>query len=913
VSGVVVDAYTGAPVSGATVMLRDQGLSATSGAAGDFRISRANPGTDAVMVIAYGYADAEQPVELFNGQSVDMGRILITDNDNLTDYYQTQDDMLFDENALEDEEAAGQSIGASIGASDDIYYNAANYDFSIMYFRQRGYDRWYQQTSINGINFNDLARGMFNYSTLGGMNRAFRAKTTSIGLGAAAFSFGDIGGTTDISAYAHEYAPGFYGSVAYTNAAYMFRAMGLYSTGVNRHGWALTVGAVGRYSNEGIVPGTFYNSAGYFLSVSKVLNPKHTLSLTAFGAPTQRGGTTNTTDEARELAGTNLYNPMWGWQDGKKRNAKVIETFDPTFILNWLYKEKSGTTLNTGLAVRWVNYSSSALAYYNAENPMADYYRKMPSWYKDNEQMFDYYTALWSNSDPMRLINWNYPGEWHNSGSVRQINWDKLYAANYYNNEWNDDPAHANSQRGASYILEDRHSNQFNLIFNSTLNHRLNDFMTLQGGISFNYTRASYYKTVRDLLGGDYWVDVDMYTEGNYPENPDIAINDLNNPMAHAVVGDRFGYDYDINAIRAEAWAQNMITLPHWDINYGLKLTYTQFQRDGKMRNGRFPDKSYGKGEINRFDDGAFKFGAVYKLDGRNFFTVHGEYATRAPLLDKAYVAPRSRDGVISGLSSERILSLDLGYVWNYHRFRGSVTGFVTGMSDATERSSFYDDNYGTFMNYTLTGIRKVYKGVEVGAAYKITPSITASLAGTIADYRYKNNPRGTRNYDNGTKPDTTQTVYLKNYHLSGTPSKAVSLGIDYAAPGMWFFSIDGVWLGDAYVNLTPVRHEAMPNLWQNFPSYDALKGKIEEFSRQEKLNNAFVLNASVGKVIYLNRKASLNLNLSVNNLLNNRNVQTYGYQQGRTDTTNYTLTKFPNKYSYAQGIRLFFNAGIRF
>ena len=34
----------------------------------------------------------------------------------------------------------------------------------------------------------------------------------------------------------------------------------------------------------------------------------------------------------------------------------------------------------------------------------------------------------------------------------------------------------------------------------------------------------------------------------------------------------------------------------------------------------------------------------------------------------------------------------------------------------------------------------------------------------------------------------------------------------------------------------------------------------------------------------------------------------TGGYQQGRFDYDNYNLAKFPNKYYYAQGIRVFAN-----
>jgi hypothetical protein len=56
-----------------------------------------------------------------------------------------------------------------------------------------------------------------------------------------------------------------------------------------------------------------------------------------------------------------------------------------------------------------------------------------------------------------------------------------------------------------------------------------------------------------------------------------------------------------------------------------------------------------------------------------------------------------------------------------------------------------------------------------------------------------------------------------------------------------------------------------------------------------------------------------MNFNLNINNVLNNKNVVTYAYQQGRLDTTNYDRDKYPNRYTYAQGIKIFLNAGIRF
>jgi hypothetical protein len=196
--------------------------------------------------------------------------------------------------------------------------------------------------------------------------------------------------------------------------------------------------------------------------------------------------------------------------------------------------------------------------------------------------------------------------------------------------------------------------------------------------------------------------------------------------------------------------------------------------------------------------------------------------------------------------------------------------------------------------------------------AYKITPAITVSAAGTYSRYQYKNRPTGVRSYENGAADDITTTVYLKNYYVGGTPQQAYNLGIDYNAPGMWFFNLNASWLGDSYIDLSPVRHEAMPDLYTVCDTQEELDAKLAEITEQQKLKNAFVLNFSVGKVVYT-KWGALNFNLSINNLLNNRNIQTGGYQQGRFDYTNYNVDKYPNKIYYAQGIRVFFNAGIRF
>jgi outer membrane receptor protein involved in Fe transport len=346
-------------------------------------------------------------------------------------------------------------------------------------------------------------------------------------------------------------------------------------------------------------------------------------------------------------------------------------------------------------------------------------------------------------------------------------------------------------------------------------------------------------------------------------------------------------------------------------VNYGLDMSYTSFQRFGKMRNGRAPENSYGKGELHEFDNASIKAGATYKLNGRNYFVIHGSYGTRAPMPDYAYVSPRIKDTAVDGLKSEKFLSGDISYVWNYSRFRGSLTGFWTDMFDGIKRTGFYDYDLNTFMNYTMSGIKTEYKGVELGMAYKILPSLTVSAAATYARYQYKNNPMGIRSYENGSEADIERRVYLKNYHIGGTPQQAYNIAIDYNVNN-WFFNINGNWFGDTYIDLAPTRHEEMPDLYGVCDTQAEMEEKLAEITYQDKLNNAFILNLSVGKMIYT-KFGALNFNVSVNNVLNNRNIQTGGYQESKFDYDNYNVNKFPNKIYYAQGIRVFVNVGIRF
>ena len=897
VQGLVVDAKSGLPVVGATVMLDNQGYAATTDALGKFLIDDARQGTDELLVLCYGYKDWSQAVTIIDGEIENLGTIQVEpvsfESAEVMEYRNAVADMALSESQLEDEEGNTQEVALLSGASDNPFYQASSYTFSTARFRIRGYENQKTETYINGIPFNDGVRFSFNYSMTGGLNQAFRNKTIGMGLEDNLFGFGGIGGANNIKTFAADYAPGTRVSLAYTNGNYRWRGMITHATGLNKHGWAMTVSAVARYAKEGVYPGSFYNSWGYFLALQKVFNPQHTLTLTTFGAPTKRAANSAIYEECAQLVGSNMYSPDWGWQEGKKRNSKVVESFDPTAILNWVWKPNDHTSLNTGFAYHKSFYSKAALNWYRAADPRPDYYRYLPSYFTD-ETSKQLYTDLWTSES-----------------DITQIRWNDLYQANYMNNQMADQTG---VEQGSTYILENRHSNQSSFTLSSVLNKRFTHQLTMMTGANANYTVSSYYKTIKDLLGGRYWLDVDNFAERDFPDSPEMAQNDMENPNRKVMKGDRFGYDYDILTFKAELWHQWVLNLAKWEMFASVKGDYFQFQRDGKMRNGRAPENSYGKGDTHRFLTYGAKAGITFKLDGRNSFTGHAFYGTEAPRPYDAYISSRTKDDVID-LKVEKIFSADLSYVMSYRNFKGIVTAFFTDQRDNTERNSFYDDVRSTFMNFALTGVHKQYKGVEVGLSYKLSSSLTVSAAANIARYQYKNRPLGTRSYENGSNPDVTSVIYLKNFYVAGSPQECYSLAFNWAGPKNWYVELNGAWMNRSYVSISPIRHEAIPNLYELAESEEHLQQLIKDLSVQEKLNEALIINASIGHVIYINRSASFNINLNLNNILDNKDIQTGGYQQGRIDTKDITNTanKFPNKYYYAQGFKVFLNLGLKF
>jgi hypothetical protein len=211
-----------------------------------------------------------------------------------------------------------------------------------------------------------------------------------------------------------------------------------------------------------------------------------------------------------------------------------------------------------------------------------------------------------------------------------------------------------------------------------------------------------------------------------------------------------------------------------------------------------------------------------------------------------------------------------------------------------------------------LTNSDKIYQGVEAGLSYKINNTFSVSMAGTLADYHYTNNAFGIKSPENGAFADLAETVLTKDMKIAAGPQLAGNITLDYFHPKMWFADVTLNYFDNNYLDFAPNRFTV-----SNMAKYTTDAAKLA-LGTQEKLKGGFLLDASIGKLIYLKNRRSLNFNLSASNILNNTKMITGGYQQARLpllngaiDNTN--VDKFPSKYYYAWGFNMFLNIGYKF
>jgi hypothetical protein len=858
VTGKVIDFKTQKPLQSVIISIQNTNLTQLSDSNGRFTFDKVEVGNQLIRIRTNGYKEQLLQIEITEGKLLDLGSIML-EEDITTEQQLTL--ITITDNDLGDDNSGSESTAGLLQSTKDVFLQAAAYNFGQARFRVRGIDNEYSNILINGVSMNRLSDGRPQYSNWGGLNDATRNQEFTNGSAPSDYTFGGVAGTQYISTRASIYRPGSRISFLGTNTNYSYRAMATHASGRDKNGWAYVISGGRRWAQNGYFDGTDYAANSLFASVEKKINDQHSLNFSAIYAQNRRGKNSPNTQEVTDLKDFK-YNSYWGYQEGEKRNSRVKDVEEPIFTLSHYWKLNSKTKLNTNLSYQFGRIGNSRIDYQKADNPDPNYYKKLPS----------YYTTLYSyDSDNIATYTPDFAGAEQaktNFLANPQMDWTAMYRIN---NE--------NISNGSRYVLYEDRTDDQTMVANAILSSQLADNIVMYAGGSFTKSKSSNFKNLIDLLGGTYYNDINTFGA-----NQDEQQSDLNNPNRTVGEGDKYGYNYDVNAIKIDAFTQFKFTYDKVDFYLGQSFTRSSYQREGFYKNGYYPDNSLGKSEKLNFDNFGFKAGMTYKLTGQHYFDFNGIYMSKAPNTKDVFPNARLSNDVTENIKNELIKSVDASYIIRMPSLKARFTAYFNETENTTDIAFYYADNIsvgnGEFVSEVVSGQNKTNKGIEAGLEYQITSTIKATAVAAFGEYTYTNNPNLVIHADGAIDDVFNGTATMEGYKQAGMPQQGYSAGLEYRDPKFWWISANVNYLSNNYLDVAPLLRTSqfITNSDEaNFP-YDEVTAA--SYLAQEKFNSFTLVNLVGGKTWKIKEK-TLGLFANVNNVFDIQ-YKTGGFEQAR-------------------------------
>lgn len=655
VTGQLVDAETGEPLIGASVLVEGTQQGSVTDVDGNFE--QQLPSGGATLIFRYiGYQDQKQEVT----RGGNLGVIeLKADAVLLNDVVVTSSVAIARKTPVAastvtpvfiEERLGTQEFPEILKTTPGVYATKKGGGFGDSEIRMRGFKSENIAVLINGVPMNDMEWGGVYWSNWAGLSDVTRSMQTQRGLGASKVSAPSVGGSINIITNSTEAKRG--GSISYAlgNDGYN-KIMFNVSTGLSKSGWALTLLGAKTWG-DGYVQGTEFEAYNWFVNLSKRINDNHQLSLTAFGAPqwhNQRNDANGLTIEGWQQVRRYMndpddvyrYNPAFGYgKNGERKNQNHNAYNKPQISLNhqWQIDHKSSlsTVLYTSIG-RGYGYSGQANTAIDGVS-RSDWYGAsdgvLNSKFRHEDGTFAY--------DEMQELN-----EQSVNGSLYAMSKSK----NYHN--W------------------------YGLI--STYTSKFGDYVDFYGGIDLRYYKGTHTNELVDLYNGKFFMDIDsrenVHVENNAAAaNPGFVNQKLN-------VGDVVYRDYDGYVLQEGVFAQAEYNRDKLAAFLAGSLSNTTYWRYDRF----YYDAAHAKSDKVSFLGFTAKGGANYNItDEHNVFANVG-YISRAPFFSGgAFLSSATSNATNPDAVNEKIFSAELGYGFHNRWLQLNFNAYFTRWMDKT-------------------------------------------------------------------------------------------------------------------------------------------------------------------------------------------------------------------------------------
>ncbi|MBT7616628.1 MAG: TonB-dependent receptor [Calditrichaeota bacterium] len=736
ITGKVFDSDSGEPLIDAQVVtVGDSGFGASTDLNGVFVIQGVPYGVyelKASFIGSMGQAEQSKEVQLFTDllevdfklKGVAIVREVVDVHFNFDRVKQEEKTMAVTSISKEEIEISlgNRDISESIEKTNSVFVHEDGGGAGDTRINIRGFDERNVAVMINGVPVNGMENGKIYWSNWAGLSDVTSDIQVQRGMGASSLAISSVGGTMNIITDAAKMKPEIkfkreIGMDSYRNLTLSI------STGLLNHGplkdKLAFSGSFVRKTGEGFIDKGWIDGYSYFAAASYLPAPNHAFQLSYAGAPQQHGQRYGSqpiavwdTEYAIELGVDTLF------FDGVERGLK----YSP----NWGFINTFGTELKE---------------YYNGKirdvhdntylNDNVNYYHKPQA----NLNWF------WTVNNNLKLTNIFYFSTGEGGGSRQRASNGVYVEENDYGqldfmrtiraNSHNIDPEYSDSLNKSETIL-----------YNAVNEHhwygwigkgkyallKTDEFdLDLTAGLDFRYYEGKHFGEVRNLLGGDYYVET----------------KDANAESDMKILGDKVNYHND-GLVRwfggfglAELRTAKMYTFAN------IALSNISYKRVDY-----FLEKIAGEwNEIGweSFNGYGVKVGANYNLNDQ--LQAYGNIGrlSQAPAFNGVYNFYQEK---YEDITNETVTSFELGTSYlvkkkannsNVKMIEADLNWYYTIWEDKTWTRSVKDRVTDQYYNYQFNGIDAVHQGLELSLIERPHKLVKVEWKMSLGDWQWRN------------------------------------------------------------------------------------------------------------------------------------------------------------------------------
>ncbi|MGM0479752.1 MAG: TonB-dependent receptor [Bacteroidota bacterium] len=601
----------------------------------------------------------------------------------------------------------------------------------------RGFSQRNVGVMIDGVPVNDMENGWVYWSNWFGLDQITSQIQVQRGLGATKLAMPSVGGTMNIITQPTGGERMIKVNQEYGAGNFMRTSLS-YKSGKLKNGWGVLFS--GSYKQgDGWVDGLSTRGAFYYLKVQKRAGD-HLLSFSAFGAP-------------QEHAQRSFKQPIAYWDSDYARNLGISVDENESNVDNGLrHNPHFGyQTMPNGEEV--------------ARAERRNFYHKPQLTLKD----------FWRVNDKFSISNMAYMsigrggGErLRNSGAIMSdeeghVDWDAIQQNNQQINIGGQtfpstDPNYHPELLKSSQVLTAARNNHMWIGGISQFDYDANDYWNFSGGLDYRYYKGEHYTELRDLLGGNYWVNT----------------HDKNSVNPMKTVGDKVGWQpYHNHRDGLVQWAgafgQAEYSKGRWSafanvstvINGYKGIDYHEKREvhlddttlligggdvvdyEGETYHPDHPALEYNQTDWKWVPGFTIKTGANFNVTENSNVFLNLGYLSRTPQYSN--VIDNNTNTFFAEILNENIMAAEAGYGYRSKRFSANVNGYYTYWENKPFPYGIAvpDPNDPTeFIRANVNGMDALHMGVEFDGVYKIFKNLAIEGMVSVADWTWQSSEK---------------------------------------------------------------------------------------------------------------------------------------------------------------------------